>query len=422
MKHIVTFFGQLTNMISKIIFILTFGLLFSCQGKHASDNSNKGFNDAFNNYSDALTRDLNKIYKQGHIKGFSVAIVNQDSTLYEEGFGYADLKTQKIYSEHTIQNIASISKTFLGIALLKAQEMGKLNLDDPVNSYLPFEVINPYHPEALITIRHLATHTSTIKDTEYYGNKAYVLKDDIGRSEESVQTYVNLNPPTYHMSMLDYLKKTLPSEGLWYKKEGYLNNKPGELFEYSNVATTLAALALEKAAGESYDKFTRKHIFDPLKMSSTGWSFKEINLSKHTKLYLDQNTEIPFYSLITYPDGGLITSAVDLGMYLKELIKGYNGNGTLLNKSSYAEFFTKQLKPENFPDPHGENEGIFVSFDSNGYIGHSGRDPGVSTYMFFDPGTDVGKILLVNTELDPEGEKQYETILKKLDAYRNKGR
>ena len=83
-----------------------------------------------------LTEELDKIYTRRHINGFSVAIVNQDGTLYEKGFGYSNIKANKKYTNNTIQNIASISKTFIGIALLKAQELGKLNLDDPINKHL----------------------------------------------------------------------------------------------------------------------------------------------------------------------------------------------------------------------------------------------------------------------------------------------
>ena len=82
-----------------------------------------------------LTEELERIYSKGYINGFSVAIVNQNSILYEKGFGYSDIRANKKYTSNTIQNIASISKTFIGIALLKAQELGKLNLDDPINKY-----------------------------------------------------------------------------------------------------------------------------------------------------------------------------------------------------------------------------------------------------------------------------------------------
>jgi CubicO group peptidase (beta-lactamase class C family) len=408
------------NCLNTTLSILLIGFLISCQNNPDQNISTSDEIITTQNCSDSLTKELNEIYKQGFINGFSVAIVNRSKSLYTGGFGYSDRLTKKIYTQNTIQNIASISKTFLGIALLKAQEMGKLELDDTINKYLPFEVINPYHPDKLISIRQLATHTSTIKDTEFYGGKAYVLKDDIDESKKSIKLYVELNLPSSHMSMLNYLQKVLTPEAIWFKKEGFLKHKPGELFEYSNVGATLAALVLEMATGEPYDKFTYDYILNPLKMSSTGWSFRDVDLSKHTKLYLNPDTEIPYYSLITYPDGGLITSANDLSKYLVELIKGYKGEGILLNEKSYKDFFSKQLSPENFTTYNGENEGIFLSFASNGFIGHSGRDPGVSSFMFFDPNTELGRILLVNTELTIDGEKQYNNILDKLSEYGNK--
>ena len=83
-----------------------------------------------------LTEELDKIYTRRHINGFSVAIVNQDGTLYEKGFGYSNIKANKKYTNNTIQSIASVSKIFIGITLLKAQELGKLSLDDPINKHL----------------------------------------------------------------------------------------------------------------------------------------------------------------------------------------------------------------------------------------------------------------------------------------------
>ena len=125
-----------------------------------------------------LTEELENICSREYINGFSVAIVNQDGTLYEKGFGYSDIKASKKYTNNTIQNIASISKTFIGIALLKAQELGKLNLDDPINKHLSFNVNNPYFPNEQITIRQLATHTSSIKDPSRYEKNGYILKEN----------------------------------------------------------------------------------------------------------------------------------------------------------------------------------------------------------------------------------------------------
>ena len=407
-------------MVSKIKSIIIITLICSCQNFSPQYKSDLDKNFISIKNSDSLSAEINQIYGQDHINGFAIGIVNKEGVLYKNGFGYADRKIEKRYTEHTIQNIASISKTFLGIALLKAQEMSKLKLDDPVNKYLPFEVINPSHPDKLITIRHLATHTSSIMDTEFYGGKAYVLKEEADTSKKSIQLYVELNPPFTHTSLLTYLKKVLPANGEWYKKDGFLKNKPGEIFEYSNVGATLAALVLEIATGKPYDEFTEEYILKPLEMNSTGWSFSDIDFSKHSKLYQNKNTEIPFYSLITYPDGGLLISVDDLCKYLIELIKGFDGGGTLLNEKSYKEFFTKQLSPNHFNSNSKENEGIFLSFTSEGLIGHSGGDPGVNTHMFFNPKTLVGKILLVNSEINSQGRKQYDSILSKMESYESK--
>ena len=82
--------------------------------------------------------------------GFGVAIVGPEKTLYQAGFGYADLEAQKAYTANTIQNIASISKTFIGVSLLKAQDLNLLDLDEPINKYLDFKVVNPHFPEDTI--------------------------------------------------------------------------------------------------------------------------------------------------------------------------------------------------------------------------------------------------------------------------------
>jgi hypothetical protein len=80
----------------------------------------------------ALTNEINTIYNLKKFNGLAVLIVNENGTLYEKGFGFADVENQKKYTTETIQNISSVSKTLVGIALLKAQELGKLKLDDTI--------------------------------------------------------------------------------------------------------------------------------------------------------------------------------------------------------------------------------------------------------------------------------------------------
>ena len=101
---------------------------------------------------DSLTTELSMLTGDNALVGFGVAIVNQDSILYAKGFGYSDRNTQTSYTINTVQPIASISKTLLGLSLMKAQEMKMLNLDDDINEYLPFKIINPHSLDERITI------------------------------------------------------------------------------------------------------------------------------------------------------------------------------------------------------------------------------------------------------------------------------
>jgi CubicO group peptidase (beta-lactamase class C family) len=352
----------------------------------------------------SINKGLDSLYDIGVFKGFSTAIVDSTGIVYNQGFGYADVNKKKKYTENTIINIASISKVFIGIALLKAQEMNFINLDDPINKHLPFKVINPNYPDELITIRQLATHTSSIIDTDVYMNTCYVNKDDIAIAEnlkEKYGTYYQ-NPSTNWMPLAEYLGKLLQEDQVFYSSSTFSKRKPGEVFEYSNVGAALCALVIESATNKPFNKFTEEYIFKPLEMSSTSWFFEEVDSINYSKLYYDDQ-ELPYYKILSYPDGGLITSSTDLSKFLIDLIQGYSGNGIILNTISYKEFFKSQLKETAFEKKENYNVGIFTEKElAYHVIGHSGGDPGTNTMMYFDTESGIGKILITNSDSKKE--------------------
>ena len=367
-----------------------------------------------------LTTTLEAIQKEGAILGFSVALVDAEGIKYAEGFGFSDKAEKRAYDKNTIQNIASISKTFIGIALLKAQELGQLNLDDPVNKYLPFEVTHPHFPELPITLRHLATHTSGISDPKEYEEKGYVLrKAENGKDA----VYSNFLPPSEMLPLETFQQRILSTDGQWYHKSTFLKKEPGSQFEYSNIGAGLAALVLEKATGIPFNTYTDKHIFTPLQMTDSGWFPEELNSEKLSRNYSETGQPLAPYSLVNYPDGGLITSSEDLGKYLCELIRAYSGHGTLLTPVSYSELFTQQLEATQFKDRNERtyndeyNMGIFMGFSATGQIGHTGGDPGVSSLMFFNSETGLGKLLIVNTDLNEESVGEFLEIWKTLETF-----
>jgi CubicO group peptidase (beta-lactamase class C family) len=392
-----------TQNMAKIISLLIISSLFISCGTTKSKHS-----DEFIKAQNELTEKLTELSKSTCLNGFGVALVNDKEILYQNGFGIANIETGEKYTESSIQNIASVSKTFIGLAILKAQELGKLKLDDPINKYLPFKVFNPKFPEIPITIRHLTTHTSSIADNEEYLHRAWLLYDTINL-EKNLKIDIGVckfSAPSTAVSMEDFLKNVLMETGKWYRKDAFTDKKPGAIYSYSNVGATLAALVLEKATGENFDAFTEKHIIQPLKMESTGWGINNIDIKKHSRLFSDKKTTYPFYTCVTYPDGSIITSSSDMSKYIFELLKGFTGKGSILSKESYKEYFTPQLKAENFIDRDTSrysdeyNTGINMGFSSAGNFGHYGGDPGISSGIWFNMASKTGRYFITNTDWD----------------------
>ncbi|KMQ59472.1 hypothetical protein ACM46_20495 [Chryseobacterium angstadtii] len=401
------------------ISILFFCILIFCSAQ-------KKASEQFLKTQKELTDKLAEISKTASFNGFGVALVNDQKVLYQNGFGTAGLNPFQKYDEHTVQNIASVSKTLIGIAVLKAQELGKLKLDDPINPYLPFKVINPNYPDIPITIRQLTTHTSSINDNNEYLTRTVVLKDTVNLAENLKIDIspTKFNSPSSKISIEEFLNRVLSEKGQWYSKDVFLDKKPGELYNYSNIGATLAALVLEKATGMSYADFTTKYILKPLKMNDSGWNFNTINFSKYTRTFIDKQKPYPYYSLNTYPDGGMLTTSDDMSKYLLELMKGYFGNGSLLSKESFKEYFTPQLKAENFQDRSNSeysdeyNMGITMGFGSTGNFGHTGGDPGMNSVIWFFKDRKMGRYLIVNTDWDNKASgKDQKAIYDLLDEY-----
>jgi len=348
--------------------------------------------------------------------GFGVAIINKDSIVYAKGFGYADKESKTPYTIHTLQPIASISKTLLAVALMQAQEMEKFDLNDNINDYLPFKIFNPNFPNESITIQQLANHTSSILDGDSY-ERTYVFKNDIPPFYNSfsdkdlkveVKKWVELFNANEMMSLEEFIKKQYVKDQVWYNKEqNFSNNHPGDTYKYSNMGANIAAYIIEQATGENYAEFVQKHILDPLQMNRSGWRGKNYEPKNASNIYW-YGYPIPHSDLITYPDGNLMTNIADYSKFLSTMICGYQGENNLLTAESYKEMMKDPISSDF-------RKGVFWTVDSE-KIGHSGSDLGLLTHAYFLRKNGIGIIVFVNTS-DTENDMTevrdiYRTLLK----------
>lgn len=333
--------------------------------------------------------------------GIGAAILVDGEVVWSKGYGYADRARGMPYTPATVQPIASIAKTITGIAMMQAVEDGKLDLDADINDYLPFRVVNPHVPDARITLRSLATHTSGIL------NRLPAYREQYNYVGEPVEP---LEP---------FLRSYLLPGGALYAPENFADAAPGEHSEYSNFGAALVGLIVERAVGRPLPDYARDRIFAPLGMDATVWRPADTDPATRAKLYVSQDgltSPIEPYEGATYPDGGVYTSVDDLSkLFLAMLGDGSHGGARILSPASVREMrrfhFTPDHKPANV-NLAEENQGLFwaTKFDTR-FVGHNGTDPGVKTAMLARPALDVGVILFTNTSTSGEDLRAYFEIL-----------
>ncbi|WP_350290375.1 serine hydrolase domain-containing protein [uncultured Croceitalea sp.] len=335
------------------------------------------------NTTKTLDSEIKNLYKSLEIPGFSVAIVNSDSVVFQKSYGYENLDQHLRFSAKKRFNIASISKTFIGIGIMSLIEQGKFTLDTPINDLLPFKVYNPNN-STKITIRHLATHTSSILDNDI-GQKSWYLDGALKLSKKEVdrdtyKTFCSWADNT-RTSLGDFLKSSLTKEGNHYSKKRFAKTAPGDTYVYSNIGAALAAYIIELKTGMSYDVFIEKLVAKEFGFPPNVWKHTSEQLPTS---YFQNKIEIPTYRPILYPTGGMMLSCEELSRYLSSMIKGFKGE-------------SKILKPESFQKMMNLSEGNGVFWELKGNkVGHNGGNYGVICLMSFDKETGIGKILMTN--------------------------
>lgn len=332
---------------------------------------------------DTIEAKLEEYYNSERMAGFSVSVFGTDSIYYIGGTGYADREQKIPYTSSTLQYTASLCKTSIGFCLLKGVELGYFQLDDPINEHLPFEVGNPYFPDEKISIRQLAMHTSSLDYNEEVVESLYVDESEKASSMEEF--------------MRNYFERGAFGEVL------FTENLPGMHWNYSNIGSALAAYIIEYKSGQTFDDFSRKHLFDELGMQHTAWFRKRVPQTLFSQHYEPLDPEgyekVASQGVHLYPARDMITNAEDLTKYAQAMMRE---DENLLAKEAYAELLSPGLR-EEVSGREIDQQGIFWMIDRNQYgvtysmTGMNGGDSYINSMMWMDRRTGLGYIFLGNT-------------------------
>ena len=346
---------------------------------------------------EALDAKLLEFERQAVLPGFAVSIFDKDSVIYEKGFGFADIKNKRSFTPDSVQMIASISKTFVATAMMQAIEKRKLSLDDPINDHLPFKVVHPKFPDVPITIRHLATHTSSIDDGSQF-DRTYLFRGKLNEADfpkahhKSLRTF-NQNKP---LELQEYLQQALSVEGEWNDGSSFLKHKPGTSYQYSNSGIGLLGLVVQNATGTEFRELTQNEIIKPIGMQNTCWRLDKVDPKRHIVYYNELLNPVPPYTFSTYPDGGVFSSVSDLRKFMQEMMKARLGDSKILTQKSATEMMTESGLDLKLP------VALIWDTEMGELIGHAGNDFGTATYMYFNPNTGIGRILFSNVSIERE--------------------
>jgi CubicO group peptidase (beta-lactamase class C family) len=352
------------------LLLLILVVFISCQKEEIVDVTQKT----------ELDKVVDSEFKRLQMPGLACLAVKDDSVVYLGLRGYANRNEKKAFTNQTRMLIASTSKSVTLTAIMQLYEKGLVNLDTDINQYLPFQVQNPHYSDYPITVRMLLTHTSSISDAAYMPSIYYLFG------------YVD-----YPETLMGFEENYLTPAGSNYTKKNFADNKPGEVYDYSNVGAALIACLVEHVTNTGFNDYCKQNIFGPLGMDKTTWFFSETPKNEIAIPYSDNNIvnpSKPFYTYPTYPDGHLITTIEDLSKFMRAFIMDGQYNGFQLLQPQTID----TIMHENISIPGGKQGLIFFEHKIGQFEvwGHDGGDPGVSTEMYFDREKRVGYIMFNN--------------------------
>ena len=357
----------------------------------------------------SINRFIEEKMLRDHIPGVAACIFNKQEVIWSNAYGWANIEQRLPMSTDSIQNIASISKTFTTTAIMQLHEEGLLDLDADLNSILPFSVRNPKRSADGITVRQLLTHSSFVRDGLSYAEH-YACGD-----------------PRFSLAV--WLKEYLTPAGIFYDaEENFHDWMPGSRFEYTNISYGILAYIVELKSGIPFPEYCRRNIFARLGMADTAWMLADVDLEQHVVPYtwvedsvargprwggiplgviredgptldatlMDGYQDNCVYNHPNYPDGFLRTSVNQLSVYARAYLNGGEFAGRrILKSSSIAAMLTNQ----NIPGNRTQGLTWYADEEMQDELqwGHGGSDPGSNTDMRLLPAQGVGAIGFANT-------------------------
>jgi len=349
-------------LLLSFIYILCIDISGCSQTRQAT-TSNKEFHE--------IETFLQSLIDTGGVPGISVAITSGKQIEYNKSFGVTNLQTKKKLAPYHTFHIASISKTFTATAVMQLVEGGKIDLNEPLISYLPYFKMNDERYK-MITIKQMLNHTSGMPDVEDYEWEKNVA------DERAAERYAR--------SLVD--KKLIST--------------PGTEFHYSNMAFDVMADLIGKVSGMSFEKFVKENILLPLGMKESSFYFPEIKDSLKTTPHTGSPPKVSLvypYNRMHAPSSTLNSNVLELSHWaIANMYNGEYDGKKILSSATHTMMMTPTFVVNN-----DRQTSIGLSWFRYAYQGlinyeHGGSDLGYKSMLTLIPEKKIGIIILCNLD------------------------
>ena len=334
---------------------------------------------------------LDKIFKdysdKNHFPGMVYGLVVDGKLIHTFNTGYTEIEKKTPVSPQSCFRIASMTKSFTAMAILKLRDEGKLSLDDPAYKYIP-ELKNQKYPTsdaAPITVRHLLSHAAGFPEDNPWGDRQLAITDE---------------------KMIQMIRKGIS-----------FSNDPGLAYEYSNMGFAMLGYIIKKVSGQTYQKYIKDNIWIPLGMTHTYWDYSDIppdQLANGYRWLNDTWVKQPMLKDGAYGAmGGVITSMEDFGKYTAFHLSVWPPSDAKESGSIRRSSVREMQHPWNVPSLNAQNKtasgracpttraysfGLAWTLDCDGIVkvGHSGGLPGFGSNWTILPDYGIGIISFAN--------------------------
>ncbi|MDP4117422.1 MAG: serine hydrolase domain-containing protein, partial [Bacteroidota bacterium] len=314
------------NFISAIIivFLLTANNLFS-QTNVLNTQAISGLKD--------LDSFVDSAMKKWNVPGLAIGIVKDGKVIYCKGYGYRDLKSKDKVTTKTLFSIASSTKSFTATAAALIVDEKKMSFDIPLKTYFPDFQMYDSSAANKITLRDLLTHRTGIPRQKFF----------------------SLNTPPTRKDVRASMKYFEPNFDFRY------------MFQYCNETYTVAGDMIAERAGTTWEELIKKRLLDPIGMSSTIFSYKDLKgKTDYAKPYIDwadTPEEMDYHDAdILGPAGCIITNAEDLTKWvLFNLNAGKVGDVQIINPKRLKQIQSPQIVvpiPQSYKEVSHEDYGM----------------------------------------------------------------